>query len=411
MDNMPKSLWNGLTEFLGRSKAPAIRRPPKLVLMGMMTRHPVGGMVWLTMQYLVGLQRLGYDVYYVEAHGGTPKSFMSEGNDGSLPAAAFLDRVFRRFGLADRWAHQAFHNDGRCYGMSQSAVDALFRDAALIFNLHGGTTPRPEHTKTGRLVYLGTDPVDREVALDRGDQEIIELFEAHACFFTWGENYGNPDCKVPFSRRFNLVPSRQPIVMDLWESHGVAPSEFFTTVGSWRQLWRELVIEGENYAWSKHHEFLKFIDIPQRTSQKFELALGGCDDQDRALLEREGWRVRDGLVLSADLDDYRRYLIGSRAEFTVAKDQNVRLRSGWFSDRSAAYLAAGRPVVTQDTGFGNVLPVGEGLFAFSTTADVLAADDDINSDYARHSRAATEIAREYFSHDKVLTKILTHAGL
>lgn len=393
------------------SAAPAIRRREKFVLMGMMSRHPVAGMVWLTMQYLVGLDLMGYDVYYVEAHGGTPKSFMSEGDDGSRSACAFLDRVFKRFGLENRWAYQSFHSDGQSYGMSESQVNALFNEAALIFNLHGGTPPRPEHTRTGRLVYLGTDPVDREVALEQGDQEIRDLFAAHTSFFTWGENYGNPDCKVPYSREFHLVPSRQPIVMDLWDSHGLVPNKLFTTVGSWRQLWREIKIDGENYGWSKHNEFLKFLDIPQRTEQRFELALGGCSSEDRAMLEQAGWRVRDGLVLSADVDDYRRYLVGSRGEFTVAKDQNVRLRSGWFSDRSAAYLAAGRPVITQDTGFGNTLPVGEGLFPFLTTEDVLEAVDEINRDYARHSRAAHAIAHEFFRHDRVLTEILEHSGL
>jgi predicted glycoside hydrolase/deacetylase ChbG (UPF0249 family) len=405
-----------LAGLFSRSKpspapAPAIKHPEKLILMGMMTRHPVAGMVWLTMQYLIGWHLLGYDVYYVEAHGGTPKSFMSEGDDGSRSAAAFLDSVFKRFGLPNRWAYQSFHSDGRSYGMSEHQVNTLFQEAALIFNLHGGTPPRPEHTRTGRLVYLGTDPVDREVALERGDQEIRELFAAHATFFTWGENYGKPDCKVPYSREFHMVPSRQPIVMDCWNSYGLVPGKLFTTVGSWRQLWREIKIDGENYGWSKHNEFMKFIDIPQRTSQKFELALGGCNAEDRAMLENAGWRVRDGLVLSADIDDYRRYLVSSRGEFTVAKDQNVRLRSGWFSDRSAAYLAAGRPVITQDTGFGNTLPVGEGLFPFNTSEDVLNAVDDINSDYARHSRAAYEIAREYFRHDRVLTEILEHSGL
>jgi hypothetical protein len=121
--------------------------------------------------------------------------------------------------------------------------------------------------------------------------------------------------------------------------------------------------------------------------------------------------VRDALEVSADLDDYRRYIFGSRGEFTVAKDQNVRLRSGWFSDRSATYLAAGRPVITQDTGFGNILPVGEGLFAFSTLSEIVAAVDCINGDYQRHSRAAAAIAREYFSHDRVLPRMLAHAGL
>src|SRR6185436_11811611 len=140
------------------------------------------------------------------------------------------------------------------------------------------------------------------------------LFEAHASFFTWGENYGNADCKVPFSKRFNMVPSRQPIVMDLWDTHGLAPGDLFTTVGSWRQVWRDLKIDGEHYGWSKHNEFLKFLDIPQRTRQKFELALGGCNDEDQAMLEAAGWRVRDGLVLSADDDDYRQYILSSRGE-------------------------------------------------------------------------------------------------
>jgi hypothetical protein len=395
----------------GPQRGPAIGRPEKLVVLGMITRHPIGGMVWLAMQHVIGLARLGYDVYYIEAHGAIPKSFMRDGKDGADAAAEFLDKTFTRFGLAGRWGYQAFHSDGRCFGLSESTINGLFREASLIFNLHGGTTPRPEHTQTGRLVYLGTDPVDREVALDRSDPEIVRLFEAHSAFFTWGENYGRPDCKVPRSLRFDLVPTRQPVVLDYWRPNGIQPRDVFTTVGSWRQLWREITIDGERYGWSKHHEFLKFLDLPARTTQPFELALGWCGDDDRAMLQSHGWRVIDGLSVSADVDDYRKYVIDSRGEFTVAKDQNVRLRSGWFSDRSATYLAAGRPVITQDTGFGNVLPVGEGLFPFSTVDDIVAAIDAINSDYGRHSRAAAEIAREYFSHDRVLPKVLAHAGV
>ena len=110
-------------------------------------------------------------------------------------------------------------------------------------------------------------------------------------------------------------------------------------------------------------------------------------------------------------DAYRSYLAGSRGEFTVAKDQNVRLRSGWFSDRSATYLAAGRPVVTQDTAFGNVLPAGEGLFAFSTVDEAAAAVERINADYSRHRRAAQSVARDYFSHEVVLGRLLQEVGL
>jgi len=389
----------------------AIATRPKIVVLGMMTRHPLAGIVWLTMQYVVGLQRLGYDVYYLEAHAGTPKMFMTDGDDGSVAAAAFLDGVFRRFDMPDRWAFQAFHSDDRCFGLSASAIGRVCSEAALILNLHGGTTPRPEHTATGRLVYMGTDPVDREVALHDGDPEIDALFAAHVAWFTWGENQGNDDCKVPVCSRYPLIPTRQPVLMDCWQPNGRPAGGVFTTVGSWRQQWRDIRIDGERYAWSKHAEFEKVIDLPARTGQSFEVALAGCDETDRAMLERNGWRVRDAATISAGTDDYRNYLIGSRGEFTVAKDQNVRLRSGWFSDRSATYLAAGRPVITQDTGFSNILPTSEGLFAFETVEHAADAVARVTADYDWHSRRAQQIAQEYFAHDRVLPKLLAEVGL
>jgi hypothetical protein len=170
-------------------------------------------------------------------------------------------------------------------------------------------------------------------------------------------------------------------------------------------------LHGEVYRWSKHFEFMKFLDLPSRTTQTLELALAGCNDTDRQLLEQHGWRIRDASEVSADVDTYREYIASSRAEFTVAKDQNVRLRSGWFSDRSATYLAARRPVVTQDTGFGNVLPTGRGLFGFRTVEEAVAAVDAINSDYVQHSRAAGELARAYFDSDLVLTRLLKDCGM
>jgi glycosyltransferase involved in cell wall biosynthesis len=170
-------------------------------------------------------------------------------------------------------------------------------------------------------------------------------------------------------------------------------------------------LDGEVYHWSKHHEFLKFLDLPQRTRQAFELALSSYEQADCEMLEARGWRVRRALDFSTDPEAYRQYIADSRGEWTVAKDQNVRLRSGWFSDRAATYLAAGRPVVTQETGFGNLLPTGCGLFGFSTTEEAAAAIEEINSDYARHSRRASEIAREEFEADKVLAKLIRHAGV
>jgi hypothetical protein len=386
---------------------------PKIVLLGMMTKMPVAGNVWLVAQYLLGFQRLGYDAYYVEAHGVRPGGILcpEPGDDDFDKAAAFVDRVMRRFDLGDHWAYHARYAGERVYGMTERKLKELYGSADLIINLHGGTIPMPEHSRTGRLVYLGTDPVELEIELYDNRQETIDFLNQHAAYFTWGLNYGHADSKVPVSPQFDLKPNCPPVIVDLWQSRHIPPGEAFTTIGNWRQATRTLTFQGETYTWSKHHEYLKFIDLPRRTTQPFELALASYQEEDKSLLTEHGWRVRHALDFSTDLDGYRDYIRGSRGEFTVAKDQNVRLRSGWFSERSAQYLAAGRPVITQETGFSNVLPTGRGLFAFSTMEDILTAVDSINSNYEAHSRAATELAREYFHFDVVLKPILKAFGL
>jgi hypothetical protein len=317
----------------------------------------------------------------------------------------------RRFDLAGRWAFQAFHTDGRCYGMSEGRLKELYQSAALIINLHGGTIPRPEHCATGRLIYIETDPVDIQIELHDHLQRTIDFLAPHRAFFSFGENFGNQDCNLPLSERFHFRPTRQPVVLDFWQHASNGRADTFTTIANWRQPHRQVRFQGEVYHWSKHFEFLKVLDLPRRTRQPFELALASFQDEDRELLEAKGWQVRPALDFSNDLDEYRNYVTGSRGEFTVAKDQNIRLRTGWFSDRSATYLAAGRPVITQETGFSNVLPTGAGLFAFATLDDIVAAVDQINADYPRHSRAAANVAREYFDAGVVLKKLIAECGL
>jgi hypothetical protein len=199
------------------------------------------------------------------------------------------------------------------------------------------------------------------------------------------------------------------VVLEYWPFDR-RPSNRFTTVGNWNQF-QDVTIDGETYTWSKRIEFLKFIDLPRRSQEKFELALSQCSTEDVALLRENGWKVRDALEFSYDAEAYRDYIASSRAEFTVAKDQNVRLRSGWFSDRSATYLASGRPVVTQDTGFGNILPTGAGLFAFKTMDEALAAVEQISSRYERHRLAARRVAEEWFDSDVVLGQLLRDLDL
>src|SRR5438105_241666 len=332
-------------------------------------------------------------------------------DDGSGRAAAFIAGALERFGFGGRWAYQALHQDGRCYGLSERRLNGLYQNAALIINLHGGTEPRTEHVATDRLVYLETDPVEVEVQLAAGRQDTIDFLKPHCAYFTFAQNYGRPDCLLPLSAQFRLQPTRQPVVLDFWQARTDRPNELYTTIGNWRQQWREVQIGEETYSWSKDHEFLKFLGLPSAAGPRFELALAGCGESDRQLLEGGGWRVREALPLSQNIDIYRHYISGSHGEFTVAKEQNVRLRTGWFSDRSATYLAAGRPVITQDTGFGNDLPIGEGLFAFSCLEDILEAVELIDADYERQSAAAAMIAHDYFDSDRVLTRLLHQVGL
>jgi GT2 family glycosyltransferase len=379
----------------------------KVVVLGMMTKTPVAGVVWQTIHYVLGLERLGYEAYYVETHARTPSMLMRrEDDDSSLIAANFIARTMGRFDLGDRWAFRALHDDGRCYGMSERELERLVGSAELLINLHGGTEPLPELAATGRLVYVETDPVQLQLELHADLKETIEFLEPHCAFFTFGENIGKPDCGLPAPKQFDFHPTRQPVVLDLWADLSAEAGRAFTSIGNWKQNWRDVSFQGETYTWSKHHEFLKFIDLPERSGRAFELALSSFDEQDRRLLEQRGWRVREALEFSEDLDAYRGYIAASRGEFTVAKDQNVRLRTGWFSDRAATYLAAGRPVITQETGFSNVLPTGAGLLPFVDTDDALRALEDVEDDYPRHCAAAEEIAHECFAHDAVLGRLL-----
>jgi hypothetical protein len=242
-----------------------------------------------------------------------------------------------------------------------------------------------------------------------GHQPTIDALAAHDTLFTFGENIGSADSTVPVER-FQWLPTRQPVVMDLWKHSYDAANSPYTTITTWHNKGKDVEYKGERYYWTKDREFEHFLDLPLRRDVPFELAVGVPDDV-RVRLDRNRWRQRSSIDLSASVTGYRDYIQQSRAEFTVARDQYVRPRTGWFSDRSACYLAAGRPVITQDTAFGKFLPTGRGLFAFSTMDDVLAAVDAIESDYEGHCRAAREVADEYFSAERVVESLMSRAGL
>jgi len=382
----------------------------KIVLLGMMAKMPVPGVLWQTLHYLLGLRQLGFDPYYVEANARTPTMLMrAPTDDGAALAAGLIERVMRENGLGRNWAYHALHDDGRCYGMSEAALRTLYGEAEIVINLHGGSEPREEFGE--RLVYLETDPVRLQVELHDAVPETFEFLRAHSAFFTFAENLGLPGCRLPLCDEFDFKPTRQPVVLERWPQLPSVAGAAFTTVGNWHQGWRQVRFGGETYGWSKDEQWRGFLDLPARTGQPFELALSGYRDEHRTALEAKGWSVRAALDFGTRTDPYRDYVAGSRGEFTVAKDQNVRLCSGWFSDRSATYLAAGRPVVTQDTGFGCALPTGEGLFAVKDIGEAAAAVEAIVADEHGHRIAARAIADEYFDARRVLRDLLGALGI
>jgi hypothetical protein len=384
-------------------------KPKVVVVLGIMGCIPVAGtgMAWNTIQHLVGLRRLGYDVYYVEATGVWP--FNATTDDCTFPVA-YIDTVLSRFGFQGKWAYVAAHSDSRCYGLSERQVQELYARADAIVNLFGGTVLHEEHMLCPIRIYLETDPVVHQIRIAKGEQKYLDLLGAHTALFSWGENYGAPDCGVPIEP-FTYKPTRAPVVLNYWDTPCNPATRRFTTVAHWNQSVKDLEYKGELYSWSKHREFLKVLELPRRTTQEFSLALAIDDPAAVQLLKHHGWDVEDAYEASKTMESYREYIWRSRGEFTVAKDMNVRLRSGWFSERSATYLAAGKPVITQETGFSKFLPTGLGLFAFRRLDDIPPAVEAINSDYQKHSDAAKEIAAEYFAAEKVLRQLMVEAGL
>ena len=389
-----------------------MRSELRVVVFGILGQIPLAGIAWQALHYLEGFRQLGCDVHYVEDTGTWP--YHPKGDDASedcTDTINYIARVMAWCGLADRWSYCSEPQGRRMFGLSSHKLAQVLEQAAVLVNLTGATILREEHLRIPVRIYLETDPVQAQAKIAQGHHLTLEILQQHTHHFSFGENLGAPDCGVPIGG-LKYQPTRQPIVPGWWIPEATRMNGgCFSTIANWRQSGQDVTLNGDTYQWSKHQQFLKFLDLPEKSDRPFELALA-CDDPDAlGLLRSHGWRVRDAIALSEDILPYRDYILQSQGEFTVAKDQYVRLRTGWFSDRSVCYLAAGRPVITQDTGFGKMLPTGKGLFAYRTMEQILEALEQISADYSSHRRAAEEIAREYFGSDRVLASLLERAGV
>lgn len=382
----------------------------KIVVFGILFWYPLAGVTYQFLHYLIGLRELGYDSYYVEDSGRWV--YDPRINDLTPDAAANVAAVaplLAAHGFGDRWAFRGAYPDGQCYGMSETKILGLYRDADALLNVTGAQELREEHLVCPRRIYVESDPFAAQVRVAQGDRLTIGQLELHDTHFSFGENLGAPDCQVPVER-FQWLPTRQPVALALWHNDDRPSDAAYTTITTWRNKGKNVTYGGETYYWTKDREFEKFLDLPQRCPAAFELATG-VDDEVQARLLDHGWRQVDSVGISRDTERYRAYIQRSHGELTVARDQYVRPRTGWFSDRSVCYLAAGRPVITQETGFSKFLPTGQGLFPFQTTEDILAAVDAVESDYAGNCRAARDIAAEYFSTKKVVGSLMERARL
>ncbi len=395
----------------------------RIIVTGLVGQYAFGGVAWDYLQYVEGFRQLGHDVFYLEDTEMWPydpiKNTISEDCSYNVK---YLGEVMEKLGLADCWIYRNAP-DGSYHGVSEAEVKKFCASADVFLNVSGCGWLRPEYLSIPKKIFLDSDPMFTQVALASGKQDVSDRIRAHDFHFTFAENISASDCRVP-TTGLNWIPARQPIVLDWWRpvdvvagGPAVAPEDgryytrnVFTTVMNWVS-YKGCEYNGETWG-QKDVEFLKFIDLPQKTAQKFEIAMGMGPGMKRPteLLQQKGWSILEPSEHLPDPWKYHDYLRGSKGEWSVAKEGYVKSRSGWFSCRSACYLALGRPCVLQDTGWSKVYPTGKGLFPFSTMEEAIAGIDVVNADYAKHSAAARKLAEDMFDARKVLGAMLERIG-
>ena len=370
----------------------------KILVAGIIARYPFGGVTWCSLMYLLGLRALGHELLYIEDTGEC--IYDPEQNARSLDpgyGTRYIHAALEPFGLGDRWSFVNY--DGTYHGVSQEAVRAFCADADLFVNLSGGSWFwRDEYARIPRRVFVDSDPVFTQLAIAKGDEWYVNFFRGFDRLFTFGANIGTPACDVP-TGEFTWHKTWQPVFANAWRTDGPPARERFTTVMTWKT---ESFTDVDG---NKDREFIRFLDLPARTRHEFELAINGPQQ----LLRAHGWPTVDAMSVSRSPWDYRDFIQGSKGEFGIAKHAYVSRRSGWFSDRTACYLAAGRPAVVQDTGWSAHVPIGCGLIPFSTAEEAIDGLDRIDRDYWHHARRAAEIAHEYFDASRVLPRFLETA--
>jgi hypothetical protein len=377
--------------------------PRSIVIAGSLAQKPGrGGHTWVFLQYVLGFLKLGWDVTFLDR---LEPEMCTDDTGARVPIEAstnvryFLD-VMQRFGLEDRYG--LLCDGGRqAIGLTRAQILRRVSASEAVINVMGFFTDEEILAAAPRRVFLDIDPGFGQMWQALGQ---YDTFRGHDAYVTIAENIGKPGCSIP-DCGLEWVTTRQPVVIEEWPDAGEARGmdAAITSVASWRGAYGPVEHGGTTYT-LRVHEFRKFAGLPRLASGRFELALDihPADANDIELLTAYGWSLVDPRRVAGDPWTYRDYIRRSAAEVMIAKGMYVQTGSGWFSDRSICYLASGRPVLAQDTGFGDLLPVGDGLLTFTTIGEAAEAARAIDRDYAQHARAARRVALECFESSMVL---------
>ncbi len=373
----------------------------RIVVCGYMIRHPSPGNLLAFFHYVLGLRRLGHDVLYLEESGWSYSCYDPvTGDYGDDPGAGL--RIVRAL-MAEHAVPSPVcyvnRDSGHVEGVDWAEVKRMLAAADLLLNV-GGVCWLPEFTLCRRRALIDMDPL-----FTQAGRFGAWLLNEHHVHFSYGVNIGRPGCTIP-TAGVDWLPTVPPVVPELWEGASAAPNAPLTTIANW-SAYGAITYQGEHYG-QKDEEFLRLLDLPSRTSQRLELALSGADPEVLEQLRAAGWMIRNSGEVNTDMPAYQAYISSSRGEFSAAKHAYVKTRSGWFSDRSVCYLAAGLPVIVQDTGFSDWLPTGRGVLGFSSVEEAADCIERVNGKYLAQRHAARGIAERTFSHTVVLPRLLAN---
>ena len=383
----------------------------RVVVTGLLGQYAFGGVTWDYIQYLLGFRGLGHDVWYLEDSGAWPYDPVGQTiSEDCTYNVNYLQGMMTEFGFGDRWIYRN-GADGKFHGAGEAAAPDLIKNGDLIVNVSSAGWLEDYDFGVKHQMFIDGDPMFCQVGLlDPKNADYAARVRAHDSHFTFGLNVGRPDCLAP-DTGIRWKKTVQPIALDHWALQDDAVLDRFTTVMNWAS-YAPIAWEGKTYG-QKDLEFEKFKMLPQQTPQHLEMAMGQGIGSKRPTEELRalGWTIHEAGEVLPDYKSYHEFLRTSKAEWSVAKHGYVAGRTGWFSCRTACYLALGRPAVVQETGWSDTIPAGDGLLAFTTLEEAVAAIEDINDHYAEHQAAARALAEQFFEAKKVCADLLVQAGI